>query len=705
MLNNDITVRELVTEYFAVQNLTDKTKTTYQRAIEIYGSELLDTALIEVTTVILTDKVNEHRKNNPNGQGKHSLLLFLKVIRALFTFYMKSNPGIVLENPTAPLFKDTEISPKRNVLKTKSQQKKESHEAFLNREIEPKRLSTGDITLGELLAVYLKVKTLKEKTRSTYYRLIEINAPDLLEQNVSQITTEIVIAKSDEFSRIHPTEKKRYSFSLFARVMRALYLFYMKRYPGKLTINPVVPLLEHDARPQKRQSRLMKEHVKKWWNSVNALENDKAKDHLKFLLLTGLPKAMSTHLTWSQYEPEQGTLRLESGHIIPLSNYVMKMLNERRTANPTSIAIFSTSDADKLSEYDKSYQLVNADTGYQITPQALGRTFRAFALSNNITESIVLSLMNRTNANASAYGIVYDIDDVRKQTQQITDYILEAAGEITQSSAHLPEKKSSYHFEGKKFVDPKSIDLEALSNVLASVIAKGGDKGTVAVIALSEISLELTNGKNTTTKLPEYRLNIAIPKDYFNKILDTIEQKEATILNAMNVIFGSEQQHQITRTKITTQLVATEGWRKRAIEWVLDSKTNNQGKVRSDNLAAITCDGLLFRSLPEVNLYRALKGMGILFAPLPVFIKGGKSYQRIEPDFVLIKDGIVLHVEVDGDSFHHESPTQAHDRAALIVREGAFIERVSASKCETLEQAKDCAAVLIALLEKYKRSH
>src|SRR4051794_15248492 len=44
-------------------------------------------------------------------------------------------------------------------------------------------------------------------------------------------------------------------------------------------------------------------------------------------------------------------------------------------------------------------------------------------------------------------------------------------------------------------------------------------------------------------------------------------------------------------------------------------------------------DGLFFRSSSaEVRLYHALKTLGISFAPLPVFIRGGAQYRRIEPD-------------------------------------------------------------------------
>lgn len=78
----------------------------------------------------------------------------------------------------------------------------------------------------------------------------------------------------------------------------------------------------------------------------------------------------------------------------------------------------------------------------------------------------------------------------------------------------------------------------------------------------------------------------------------------------------------------------------------------NQGRARSDNLAPRMWDGLLFRSQQEINLYRALKSQAVSFAPLPVFVRGGTTYQRVEPDFLVIKDSIVLIVEVDGDTIH-----------------------------------------------------
>jgi len=115
-------------------------------------------------------------------------------------------------------------------------------------------------------------------------------------------------------------------------------------------------------------------------------------------------------------------------------------------------------------------------------------------------------------------------------------------------------------------------------------------------------------------------------------------------------------------------------------------------------------DGLLFRSQPEIFLYKTLKSSGVSFAPLPVFIRGGESYKRIEPDFFIVKDGITMVVEVDGDTVHQESPAEAHARTTMLAHEGVHIERVKASECETQELANTCAKKILQIIEKLKVS-
>jgi very-short-patch-repair endonuclease len=94
----------------------------------------------------------------------------------------------------------------------------------------------------------------------------------------------------------------------------------------------------------------------------------------------------------------------------------------------------------------------------------------------------------------------------------------------------------------------------------------------------------------------------------------------------------------------------------------------------------------------------------VSFAPLPVFVRGGKDYRRIEPDFIVVKGGMVAVIEVDGDTVHQESPVEAHARTTMLVHEGAHVERVRASECDTPEKAKECAERVLASLAKVRAS-
>lgn len=101
-------------------------------------------------------------------------------------------------------------------------------------------------------------------------------------------------------------------------------------------------------------------------------------------------------------------------------------------------------------------------------------------------------------------------------------------------------------------------------------------------------------------------------------------------------------------------------------------------------------------------MYRALKSIGVSFAPLPVFVRGGTDYQRLEPDFIVVYQGVIAVVEVDGDTVHTETPAEAHARTSALQHEGIVIERVKASDCDTLEKAAKTADALLQDLSKLK---
>jgi hypothetical protein len=171
-------------------------------------------------------------------------------------------------------------------------------------------------------------------------------------------------------------------------------------------------------------------------------------------------------------------------------------------------------------------------------------------------------------------------------------------------------------------------------------------------------------------------LYLEVPLQSYAQLFRVREDIQGRLLNVLKPMIDAYQHFRAVGVCIVPVDEAPSNWREHAKVWLRGEGVTNQGRVRSDNIAARQYDGLLFRSQEEINLYRALKSPGVSFAPLPVFVRGGKNYRRIEPDFIVVKDGMVAVIEADGDTVHQESPVEAHDRTTITA---AFWSAIAAS--------------------------
>lgn len=200
-----------------------------------------------------------------------------------------------------------------------------------------------------------------------------------------------------------------------------------------------------------------------------------------------------------------------------------------------------------------------------------------------------------------------------------------------------------------------------------------------------------------------WRLSLAIPAEVYFE-LDGKEERENEINNALRLAMEGIASPDVVAVKIVTALDSDPDWRSKVRQHISGEGITNQGRVRSGNIAAREHDGLLFRSKPEVEFYNALKRTGVAFAPLSVVMHGGITYLRVEPDFVIYKDGIIMIVEIDGDLFHSENPSSAHARLKFMTDEGAKLERISAVECNTLQKAQEAVARVLETIEKHRRA-
>jgi len=249
------------------------------------------------------------------------------------------------------------------------------------------------------------------------------------------------------------------------------------------------------------------------------------------------------------------------------------------------------------------------------------------------------------------------------------------------------------------FIDQSESHLSTIVRLFA---LEGATK-EVTVLANAESSVYQTDYDNWNGGTYLYTLYLKVEISVYTQIENEIEEIQQNIYNKLNKV-ASEEAYCYRNVEISAKLSTDSNWRDKAKSWLAGSHINNQGRVRSDNIANRASDGLLFRSQPEIHFYKALKSLGISFAPLPVFIRGGQAYKRIEPDFFIIKDGVMLVVEVDGDTVHIETPTEAHDRTTMLLHEGVNIERIKSSECDTYEKALESAKKIVSIIERHKAS-
>jgi hypothetical protein len=244
------------------------------------------------------------------------------------------------------------------------------------------------------------------------------------------------------------------------------------------------------------------------------------------------------------------------------------------------------------------------------------------------------------------------------------------------------------------------IDPESLISSVAEILKSRGQARELAILANSQIRIEQVSYDNWNGGTVGWGIVCSLYASVYARLnADERTQCEESLKGIATDFFRPFSNDFLSSVVIAPAAEDQREWRSTANEWLSGRGINNQGRVRTDNIASLEVDGLLFRSEPEINLYRAFKRRGVTFAPLPVFLKGGDSYARLEPDFVVLKDGCVMVIEVDGDTFHRESPADAHRRLLPLDRAGAKIERVAAHECETQDKAEQCADRLLAVID------
>jgi hypothetical protein len=245
-----------------------------------------------------------------------------------------------------------------------------------------------------------------------------------------------------------------------------------------------------------------------------------------------------------------------------------------------------------------------------------------------------------------------------------------------------------------------------MENLLASLVEAlkiQGDARSIIVIVEGECCFEPFD---TDFGVDYLILDIALPVHIFYAMSDEERSTVAATIHEVAKPFFFSTPDQSLRDVVLRPKVgeAQEGWRAEAIRFVKGDGVTNQGRVRSDNIASQQHRGLLFRSKAEITLFEAMTRAQLAVAPLPVFVRIGKMYNRLEPDFVVVFKGLTFVVEVDGDSFHRELPAEADKRLVPLTYEGVEVKRIRAADVATEEMADAAVRDLIQFMSRRKEA-
>jgi len=115
-------------------------------------------------------------------------------------------------------------------------------------------------------------------------------------------------------------------------------------------------------------------------------------------------------------------------------------------------------------------------------------------------------------------------------------------------------------------------------------------------------------------------LSLGIPAELYTDLEARREELERQVHDAVNTMLEAWSPGNIFAVRIAPALEDDPDWRLKVNQALAGEGITNQGRVRSDNIAARQHEGLLFRSMPEIHIYDALKRTGLPFAPLSVFL-------------------------------------------------------------------------------------
>jgi integrase len=337
--------------------------------------------------------------------------------------------------------------------------------AELARGINPNQKKKADkmkgVTLQKCFDDYLQTKKakLKQGTVLDYKRVMNEGFKDWKDKPLKEINRDMVAAKHRKLGK---NSEARANNSM--RVLRALFNFAAEIYEDNngrslFPDNPVKRLSKTKSwfSVERKQTIIKERELKPWFDAVLSLSLDDgsnyetARDYLLMLILTGMRKTEAAKLLWDNVDFQHRTLKIvdtknSKPHTLPLSQYLYDLL-ENRYAMRTQERFVFPSEVTKtgyVADLRRFVGIVRGRSSVFFTLHDIRRTFITAAEGQDISVYALKRMVNHSTKNSDVTDgyIITDVERLRKPMQQITDYMLKAAG-IKESAQIVSFKKIS----------------------------------------------------------------------------------------------------------------------------------------------------------------------------------------------------------------------------------------------------------------------
>jgi integrase len=296
-----------------------------------------------------------------------------------------------------------------------------------------------EITLEKVLAEYLTAKkTIKAATRERYKVVFNRYIPTWLPMSMDKITWQMVLKRHAEIGANNGEAAANFTFS----VLRTIFNFALEAHENGVLKNPCNKLKVLGAwyKNKRRKRSVRPQDLPQWWKSLESLCNPDTRDLWRFLLFTGVRVGEAVQLEWPDLDLVNGIInfreeltKADRQFDIPLSKYIWDMLKKRHADFGQHKYVFSCDGKPvKTSGIEYSVYTLEKINGFRIAPHDCRRTFISYASSLRIPMLTIKRLANHAPSSDVTSGyIVFYIDDLRRDIEQIAAYILKLAGEKT----------------------------------------------------------------------------------------------------------------------------------------------------------------------------------------------------------------------------------------------------------------------------------